>query len=409
MKGKLMLLTLVLALTLMTMPMVQAQDNAQLTVDMLKYEPMPAQPGQYVTVTLELENLGNEEADNAAIEVVDQFPFTIISEEEAKKIIGNLKAQRSYVVDLKLKVSSEAVVGDNELKIRYTTDVDNAPWQETTEIIKVKSNQAAISVIDVNTEPEEFMPGGKGDVKLTVKNTADVVLRDISVQLNLIRQENQKTIELPFTPTGTSEEQRINKLNPGELNTLTYTLNTDAETTPGYYKIPVRMNFFDEEGTETEKINIIGISVKAEPELKIILDKTTITSPEQQGTITVKFVNKGIHGLKFLDVELLDGEGYTVLSNKEDYIGDLDSDDYRTQDFTIKTTGEDITLDIATSYRDDNNNEYEKTFEVPMRYKPQPQNGNGGLSPTIIVIAVVVIFFIVRGIRKHRKKKKQQK
>ena len=56
--------------------------------------------------------------------------------------------------------------------------------------------------------------------------------------------------------------------------------------------------------------------------------------------MTLKFVNKGIHDLKFLDVIIEEGEGYEVLSNKKDYIGDLDSDDYRTQETVVKVTDE---------------------------------------------------------------------
>ncbi|MFP4118553.1 MAG: COG1361 S-layer family protein [Candidatus Woesearchaeota archaeon] len=408
MKTKSMILIVILALILATMPIAQAQDEAQLTVDLLKYEPSPAQPGQYVTVTLELENLGNEDAKNAAIEVVDQFPFTIISQSEAREVIGNLKGQRSYVVDLKLKVSSEAVVGENDLKIRFTSDIGNNNWQETTKTIRVKSNQAALSISDVNTDPEEFISGEPGEVKLTVKNTADVVLRDIGVQLNLINPEAGQSGELPFTPVGSSEEQRVSKLNPGELKTLTYQLNTDAEARPGFYKIPVATTYFDEEGTEYEKTNIIGVAVMAKPQLKVFLDQTTIANAEEQGTATIKFVNKGIHDLKFLDVELLEGEGYTILSSDKDYIGDLDSDDYRTQDFRLKTSRENAKLRLAANYMDDNNKEYEQIYELAMRYDKNQEDNNGSISPILIAIIVVAGFFVIRGVRRHRKKKKQR-
>ena len=48
-----------------------ASAEPSLTADLLRYEPIPAQPGQYITAYIELGNIGDSAATNAVVEVVD--------------------------------------------------------------------------------------------------------------------------------------------------------------------------------------------------------------------------------------------------------------------------------------------------------------------------------------------------
>ncbi|MFW5865976.1 MAG: COG1361 S-layer family protein [Nanoarchaeota archaeon] len=393
----------ILLLTVLLIPSVSATDTTKLSLDVMTYEPRPVQPGQYVTITMQLSNNGNEEADHAVVEAIDQFPFTIID----KKIeeVGTLKSQRSYVYDIKAKVSSEAVVGDNELKLRYTDDKNSGDWFETSKNIKVESTQATMNIENVNIEPEEFIPGQEGTISIEVKNTADIVLRDASARLNLIENNQAEAVELPFTPIQTSEKMWTEKFRPEQIKEAKFVINVDAKATPGYYKIPVTLTFYDEKGVEYTKTSIIGVPVKAQPELDVFLDSTTIPATGTSGEMTLKFVNKGIHNLKFLDVMIAEGKGYEVLSNKKDYIGDLDSDDYRTLETVVKVTNENAIVDVNTKYKDQTNKEYEKTFSIPVEFDRNQEDENGGLSTTSIILLVIIVLLIGQAIYKRKKRK----
>lgn len=394
-------------LTITLIPMVSAAD-ATMNVALSKYEPIPAQPGQYVTVYLEIENTGNEDATASAISIDNQFPFSTISKSESYKSFGVLKSQQSVVETFRLRVSSDAIVGNNLLKVKYTADEKAGTWQEKNLNIEVKTNDASLTISEIQTEPEELIPGGDGKITITLKNNEDIALRNIGVQLGLVTIQGSTITDLPFIPTGSATEKKVSKLNPGEFTDISFDVKTYPSATPGYYKLPLTLTFYDDQGTETEKQDYVGVIIQAQPELKIYIDETTITPEKIQGEITLKFVNKGVSDLKFLDIALLDDESYEVLSTKTDYIGDLDSDDYRSETFTIQTKSNDVQLKLSIDYKDENNKEYAYTATVPLEYNKIQTAGNSKGSTGTIVIILIVIIVGIYFWRRSRKKKRRQ-
>lgn len=399
-------MAIIILLALALIPMVSAE-KAVMTVQLLKYEPIPAQPGQYVTAYLEIKNTGNKDSGSAAINIDDQFPFTTLSESESYKSFGVIKSQQSVVETFRLKVASDAIIGNNQLKVKYTEDETTDTWQEKTLNINVKTNDASLTINEVKTSPEEFVPGGEGQVSITIKNNEETALRNIGVQLGLITVQGSTVADLPFIPTGSATEKKISRLNPGEFKTISFDVKTYPSATPGYYKLPLSLTFYDDQGTEIQNQDYIGVIIEAQPELKIYLDETTITPEEKQGEITLKFVNKGINDLKFLDIELVDGDNYKVLSTKSDYIGDLDSDDYRSETFTIETSSEDINLQVKIDYKDENNKDYSYTTAVPLEYNKIPANGSNGRSAWTVVFVIIVLGLVIYFWRRSKHKKRR--
>lgn len=398
------LLIMLLVVSMLTISVVSAQ--ASLSADLLSYEPIPAQPGQYITAYFELSNLGDTAAPNAIIEVLNDFPFTIASDPIEKA--GSLKSQRSYVSDFKIKVDSQAVVGNNPLKVRFSPDGGNN-WQERTFDIEVKSNDVSLSIIDVSTSPSELSPGGDGILTIKLKNTENIVIRNIGVQLGLVNVAGGSVIDLPFIPTSSATEKKIGRLNPNEISEISFPIKVYPTANPGYYKLPLAISFYDDQGTKTDKQDLIGLVVKSVPELMVYLEKTSISQVDVAGDVTLKFVNKGINDLKFLDVSLVDKDSYEVLSIGQEYIGDLDSDDYRSESFTIKPSVDSFNLDVAVSYKDENNNLFEDVISVPFEFSKDSSNGKNGPSFSTILLIIVLVILLVVWIRKKRKAKKHHK
>ena len=403
-------LQLLLVLSILLIGLIPfASASTVLNANLLKYEPIPAQPGQYVTAYIEIQNIGNEDAPHAAIQIEDQFPFQPINNEGTYKDIGLLKSHQSYVETFTLRVNSQAIVGNNKLKIKYTADKTNAAWQETEFSLQIKPNEASLSIIDVTSNPEEIAPGEKGEITIRVKNSADIVLRAIGIQLGLVTVQGSSISDLPFIPTNSATEKKINRLNVGEIQDFVYTIQAYPDANPGYYKLPLAINFYDDEGTQTESQDYVGIIVKAKPELKVYLEDTSITGPEQEGKVTLQFVNKGINNLKFLDVELLNNDEYDILSTTQNYIGDLDSDDYRSETFTIKPHQQETSLDVQVSFKDENNKEYSTTIKVPLQYNKTANNSKSGPSTSTILLIILVLVLLIVYIRKRMKRKKTKR
>lgn len=405
---KLLVLSLMTLLLIGVIPLVSA--SVSLNANLAKYEPLPAEPGQYITVHIELENNGNDDAPNAAIRIQDQFPFTVVDKTTQNNIIGILKSQQSTVIDVKLRIDSNAVIGNNKLKILYAPDVnqEEANWYEKEFNIDVKSNDASLTISKVKIEPEEIAPGDNGLITLNIKNSAEMVLRDITIKPVMQITSTTTVVDLPFIPMDSVTEKKIKRLNPGELTSVQFPIKAYPTATPGYYKIPVSMEFYNDAGIKIEQKDVIGVIIKAVPELKIYLDNTKIATKGTSGDITLKFVNKGINDLKFLDVELLKSDDYTITSASKHYIGDLASDDYRSETFTITPKVNDAKIQVKVSYKDENNKAYETTESVMMRYDTNEGKDGKKLSGFNIFLIIIVLILVTYVIRKRRKDKRKK-
>lgn len=397
-------LVILLMMSILTLSLVNAQ--ASLSADLLKYEPIPAQPGQYVTAYIELSNLADVDASKAIIELDNNFPFTVVGDNSI--VVGRLKSQRSSIIEFNIKVDSQAAIGINPLKVRFSPDGVNN-WQERSLDIEVKSNDISLTIIDVSTSPDEFSPGGDGIVSITLKNTENVVVRNIAVQLGLVTMSQSTVVDLPFIPTSSATEQRISRLNPNEVSTITFPIKAYPSASPGFYKLPLSISFYDDQGSKTEKQDLVGLVVKSVPELMVYLEKNTISQAGQTGDVTLKFVNKGVNDLKFLDVSLQESDSYNILSNTQEYIGDLDSDDYRSETFTIVPDSKDLDLNVLVSYKDENNIEFSESIIVPFSVVKNMDDGNKSPSFSTILLIIILLLVLVFWIRRKRRAKKHHK
>lgn len=377
-----------------------AVDTANLEASLVRYEPLPAQPGQYLTVYVKVENDYAYPAEDAAIRIKEEFPFSVVNIDDLEQDLGIIEGRDSQVAEFRLKVDSQAAVGTNYLTVEYTQDKFKGVWKEAELSISIRPNDASLSISNVKTSPEEITPGSEGVLEITIKNTAEITLRDIGLQIGLVSIDGT---DLPFIPTSVTEK-RVGKINPAEIITLSFPLKAYPSASPGYYKLPMRTTFYDEEGTMTTQDDFVGIIVKAEPELKVYVEDVEATKGGT-GKITFKFVNKGISDLKFLDIVVQEGEGYKVHDSTDRYIGDLDSDDYRSEYFNIELLDEETEVNILVSYKDENNNIYETTEIVMVN----ASSGNGQKSgPSWFTILLVIVLAII-GIRYFIKKRKASK
>lgn len=389
---KILILFLVMSL-LLVVPTTSAL-KGDLQANLIRYEPLPARPGQYVTIFIKIENIANDDAPNAYIEVIDSFPFTSTSESNRKINIGQLKSYESYVAEFKLKVDSDAVAGLNTLKIRFATDDIENNFKEKELLIDVKPSEARLTINKIEFSPEQITPGQEGNVNLVIKNSASIFFRDVSIKLNL---DN-----VPFIPLNTVSEKQIALLKPNELSQVSFPISVYPSASPGYYKIPLEIYFYDDQGNKQEQSDIIGIIVSASPELKLTYDTYSLKESGAM-TLKIKVINKGISDLKLLDLEILPNN-YEIIK-EEYYLGDLDSDDYRTSEFEIKTQEKEFIAKIKATYRDENNKLYEELFEIPINIT-NGEKHTLSFSSILLILIIIAIGIYVCYKFKHKNKHK---
>jgi len=404
MQNKALLLSVFLGIVLFGQIAFSAGDYASLSLSILKYEPVPAQPNSYIDLWMKLDNTGSKDARNVTLEFVEQFPFSIDSGFERSYNIGSVPGFQSVVKKFRVKIDKNAVEGENEIKFRYSLGTTQGSWIERSVTIDVKRQDSLVMVEKVFPETNELRPGERSSINVVVKNTASTLVRDVTVELSLGNS--------PIYTIGETNKKRISRIDAGEEKTLNYRVVVDPISSPGVYPLTINITYYDNTGEKHSLTYESGVIVSEEPKLTLVEDVNGFLVDGKAQTIGLKFVNNGNIDLKYVSVEIGESEGYSLLSPSLLYVGNIDSDDFERADIEVYIDKEvkEIEVPVHINYRDSLNREYDinKTLSFKV-YSPSELSEKGlvekGSGWKYLFIAVVLVLAYA-GYRKLRRKKK---
>jgi len=407
-----------------TVSLAAISDSADIEVSLINQNPDPAEPGKYVELKWKVENIGSLNAENVIFEVIPKYPFSLDPGESTQQKIGSIWGRQigddGIVVTYRLKVDEDAVEGQNEIEIRYSLD-NGISWQKPGKFyISIRTHDAILNVKKVSYAPDPMPPGKKTVLSIELENMADSLLKDIKVNLILIKTLQTATSvsynELPFSCFGTTNQKVLKHIDAGEKKTVDFTLIPDPDAASDVYKIPITIKYSDELGTNYSKSEVISVIVGDEPILEPLIDSTSIYTKGQVGEVDISFVNKGTTDVKLLDVELKESNYVKVISSPKVYLGNIDSDDYEMAEFKVYVNDLDdsrVPLIINYNYLDPNNNQYEKqeTLYIDVYSKDEAKkyglDGAGGSSGGIFAVIIIIVIGYF-GYRWWKKRKKHQ-
>lgn len=383
---------------------------ARINITIVNQEPDPVEPGDYVTVRFKFENKGSANAEDVTVELLPEYPFSLYSDEAVKKIgsiYGKQIGDMGVIVKYRIRVDKDAVEGENELELRYR--IEDKPWTKPEPfLIDVQTHDAILSISSVLSGKDMIRPGEASNLIIDFKNIADSLIKDVKVRLDFGG--------VPFAPIGSTNEKTIKKLDAGEDVKLNFKIMAEADAESKVYKIPLFFDYQDELGNKYFKNSTIGLVVGDIPDLSVTIDSSGIYTSGKSGDIVIKFVNKGVTDIKFLNVKLRHTNDYKIVSSDEVYIGNIDSDDYETAEFTVfvgKTKEKEVTLPISIEYKDANNEDYAEDIALYLKLYSAAEAKRFGLvkgsaAKGILIIIVIVVggFF---GYKKWRRRKKAKK
>ncbi|MFC1769030.1 COG1361 S-layer family protein [Nanoarchaeota archaeon] len=389
-------------------------------ISLVNQEPDPVQPGEILEVRFKLENFGGDRADNVQVEILPEYPFSLLPGDSSVINIGSLQARQKdengAIVKFRLKVDENAVEGESDLEVRYK--MGSGGWITPDEYsISIRTFDAIISVESVESVPKNFAPGGTGTLRLEIKNLADSVLKNVKTKLN-IRQTDITTTaitttEYPFSPIGSSNEKTLEMLNPGETEIIEFKLIADPDAEANIYKVPILITYADELANNYTSDIIVGLIIGETPDLVVNLEESAVKMRGMSGMVSIKLINKGTNDIKFCYVTLEESDDFEILSPSEVYVGSVDSDDYETVDFNIFVDSEEsvVPLPLEITYKDANNKDYNTKVDVDLRLFSAEEAKKLGLQGSSLLIGIIiVIIIVVVGIfvyrRFFRKKKK---
>ena len=355
------------------------------------YEPSPVEPGKDFYLWIKIDNVGTEALSNLRIEFVDNYPFTLVPGEKRVKEYGYLPSRTSILVKYRVKVDEKAPEGVNYAKIRV--QYGPYPIEKSIEIY-VKAKESALLVKEVNISPKNIIPGRDFNIKLKLKNIAESVIKNVKVSLILF--DRNTNFALPFTILDNSNLRIISSLNIGEEKTINFHLIGDPSASPGIYKIPLIIEYSDNENNKYSEEVIVGLILNDLNDIIIPMLEDNVVTPSKENEINVKFVNKGLGEIKGLVVRVDDSNEFQLIGDNLRYIGKIETDDYEIATYKIiPKVCKRIPIKIHYEYLDYFNNIIKKETTLYLDCFNTETRKNTKFNPNWILIPIVILIIII--------------
>ena len=271
---------------------------------------------------------------------------------------------------------------------------------------------SAVSIVDVSSFPEEVAPGQIVEISIEIENVFDYDVANLNVKLDLT--------DTHFAPYQSSSEKFLDELRKEDEEIFKFKLITLPETSTGIYTIPVKINYEYEDKNSnlnsSSKEELISITVNSQPELKVSLEESAVLIQGKENSFSIKIVNSGLSDVKFLYLIVNDVGNIKFLSEKEQYIGDINSDDFDSIEYNVyvnKDSSAKITLPIILKFKDATNKEFIESKNLILRTYSLKEAQDLGLvkKPNYIVYiitGILVLSYIFYRVRKKKKLKKNR-
>lgn len=299
-------------------------ESPLIKVTLLNQDPTPARAGDTVELRLRVENTGGGTVQNLEIEILQNYPFTVI-DGPALQNLGTLYAYqtaKNYInTQYKLKIDKDAVKGKHELKVRYR--YDNWEWVTVSFNIDVTSKEFA-QIIYVDKAKIE--PGKETEMKFTITNIGSAPLQNM-----VFSWSEADGVVLPVYSDDT---KYIKYLDVGDSIELKYTVVADVNAQPGLYQLDLNLKYESLTNTTSTVIKTkAGVFVGGETDFDVAFSEST------QGQTSLSVANTGNNPALSVSVRIPEQSNFRVTGSNSAIIGNLDKGDYTIVSFQIVSSG----------------------------------------------------------------------
>ncbi len=266
--------------------------------------------------------------------------------------------------------------------------------------------EASSMKIETSTyDPAPAEPGKYLDLYVTIKNNGGKSAKNIAVIA-----ENR----YPFNVVD-SIDNEIKELVNGREKLIRYKIYVSEDVLSGDYNLPIKV-CSDEDCDYVLKESNVEISVNAgsSPIMEIGLDDYDLITPGSLNEIIITSVNKGKQGIQFLTIDLKNTDEYTVISTPRKYMGELLTDDFERETYTIYVSDEIknsklVELDLSLEYSDMNYKKYTENEKLSINVYTDKdaqkiglvQRSNGAI---YLILFLIISFFTYRHYRRKKKR-----
>ena len=375
-----------------------------LKVDLVKYEPYPAEIGKYVDIWVSVTNMGGGTAEDVTIELVPSYPFTLDSRDNAFQNKGSIGTDCSAMYEYRLFVATDAKPGTHEITIRYQDD-EGSTWSEKDFEIKVGADtldsRGTLKLEAIRADPEVLIPGDTGTVTLTLTNTASqysvtIDGKDYDTNAQIKEAELARSDGIEVT---TDSYRDMGVLGPGDSIDLSFNVlvSDDADDGTEHLKLALvgSSHTYNANWDVPVKVETAGIKIIPSKPLKLI---------GSDGKIEFDVANT--HSSAFTSVSIEPRAEGIAFTPTEYFIGTMEPDELFTIEFDCEVTGnasEKSDLQLYAEYRN-GNNQHEAVLNNRMIEIEQvaPEDG----SSTVMIGAALLLAVVVGAGIYYRKRQR---
>ncbi|MBI2151652.1 hypothetical protein HYU21_02925 [Candidatus Woesearchaeota archaeon] len=374
----------------------------KLKASLISQSPDPVEPGEIVTLKFKIENEGKQTTNDVIVKIKPDVPFQLYgSEKEVNlgKIRASVTGVDGEIVEFKLKVDENAVEAETEIELELASGDTSVAYLDNEFLIDIRTRDALLEITSINYVPEQIVPGQTGEVKISIKNLADSVIKDIKFDMDFSRST------IPLAPYQSTSQRQIPILESNHQLPLSFKMIADPTAAPGLYKIPLNISFSDEQGTSYLIDDVLAITIGETPKVRPYIKKSDVFQNGKSGKITLEIANAGNSKIKFLEMTILPSEEFQLVTTSNYfYIGDVDSDDTDSEEINVyvDTKQKVLSIPLELKYYDANNKQYEEEFNLPLQLYSTSKLKKVGLLPSngkwsylIILIILMVIAVII--------------
>ena len=355
---------IILMLLCLVLSFVSAQDVPSIQVETAYTNPYPIEPGRSFELGLEVNNAGDEEADNVLIELKPVSPFTSL--EETKVEISKLYAGDSRIFEFKLYVDSSAVSAEYEIPV----EISYGTYHEHKFEKKIKLRVQGVpkfKLLDMKAEGD-LEPGSKKEITVKIKNVGTGEAKRITLTLSIASEYIQ--------PVFSKGMVYVERMKPNEEKEVSFEVFVDPDAEFGVYNGVLTISYEDESGNDLIENFSVGILVSGEPKLEII--KTEI----EEGELKIEISNEGsaeARGLK----------AYLIIGNRTfdvDYLTSIKIDRHSNLRFNLPPVQQGL---LKLEYEGPDGKLYKQEEFVSWRI--EAKGGSGWIVVAVIIVVIGVV------------------
>lgn len=392
-KNKPLFIMLIVLIESLMVPLnASAQDGADLRLSILKYDPIPAEIGEYVSVWVKLENLGYAKAKGLSLRMVPDYPFSIDSSTNSQVNIGILTPDNAAVEEFRLFTDTAAKQGTGTFEVWYQEN-NSGIWVKKEFEIRVGSDsfdsKGTIQLLgETVKEPEVFMPGDEGTVSFTLQNSAtdySITIDEEQYDTNArIQSASLDGVEGIKVTTDTYYGNGV--IGPGESVDLTYNVEVDEGTPDGTYYLD-----FSIVGSSHSYNNNWRIPIKVDSSSVRVIPSKPLVLENGEGVLEFDVANIHPNMLSSVSVKL-EAEGIEF-SPAEYFIGSMDPDELFTIELNAKAVSEDLSfpadLVINADFRNGLNEHTQQVDTRQLKHNVVENDSGSGIYIVVLLLIVV--------------------